>query len=115
MEGSQGKREGEGETERERDREVMADTEEEHEGERAGRKARFSVSGLGTPGDKNGPSALVLCSLVLTDVLGTYRCTHVGTCMHIRYMCPHRCDIVYTSLCLPVHVSAQTGLREHVC
>lgn len=68
----------------------MTDTEKEHEGERAGRKARLSVSGLGTPGDKNGPSSLVLCSLVVTDVLGIYRCTHIythaciyGTCVHI--------------------------------
>lgn len=111
MEESQGKREGEEETGRERDREVMTDTEKEREGERAGGRPGL-VSPAGYAWRRTRATALVLCPLVPTDVLGTYSCAHICTCTHARHMCPRRCGIVDAPLCLPVRVvSAQMGLR----
>lgn len=97
--GEEGGRESKGDL----GKESQSKREREAERERK-RKAGLIASGLGTPGDKNGPSHLVWRSFVLTDVLSTYRHTNIHTC----YMCPYRCE------CLPVPVNAQMGLQVHV-
>lgn len=70
--------------------EVLAERERGGEGERKGEKERncSHCFRLAVPGNKNGPSPLVLCSFVLADVLGMDRHNHnahactCGPCVH---------------------------------
>lgn len=49
--------------------------------------------GWGVPGDKNGPSALVSCSFVLTDVWG-----HIGAHAHMGHVSTQKRHSIHSSV-----------------